>query len=103
MPHSQPEKQLCSACHERPATCHSKIFIGGVSQVSDLCSECFESVGPAAAREVAAAMRDARCRFCGGPATVGGIDYLALSLGEHRMEHECLACLQELNRYTIRV
>jgi hypothetical protein len=48
-------------------------------------------------------MRDARCRFCGEPAVVGGIDHLALTLPERCMTHECLACSQEFNRYTMRV
>jgi protein-arginine kinase activator protein McsA len=91
---------LCDECHQREATAHICSFDDGVKQVRDLCPDCLESsTTPEAAG--ARTMRDARCDFCGAPATTGGTNVLALCAGEEApTSYMCWECSQEFNRYS---
>ena len=75
------------------------MIIDGQHQTSDLCSVCFESVGPPYARDMAARMRNAKCDFCGAPAAIGGPDSLARSVGIERFQCRCFTCSQDYHDY----
>ncbi len=92
---------LCEKCHEREATYHTTYIILGVTKKSDLCSECFESFGPPLSKRLVRSLRDARCQFCGAPATSCTLDNLALYTGEQRTIHFCFACSEEYYNYAI--
>ena len=91
---------LCEKCHEREATCHSTTFIEGVPSSSDLCEECFESSAVPTARELFAAAKTKRCRYCGGLPCCGGMDSFEMSTGgQQQMSFMCLRCSHEFGRY----
>src|ERR1041385_8381407 len=98
MPENQPT--ICDTCHERPATYHFIRIIDGVTQKTDLCSQCFEASASPEEKEQLAAMRNARCDYCGEQAAIGSTDTLAMTMGIQKTNHLCFACGAELHRYT---
>jgi hypothetical protein len=71
-----------------------------VTSSTDLCEECFASTGEPAARELFAAAKTARCRYCGGVACGGGMDSFEVSsAGQQQMSFMCLRCMDEFGRY----
>src|SRR5262249_4352204 len=71
----------------------------GVMHTRDLCPECLESSATIDAG-LAPFVGNARCEFCGAPATTGGTDTLALCGGEEHFNNFCLSCSEEYCRYT---
>ena len=91
---------LCEKCHEREATCHSTTVTEGVTSEIVLCEECFASTAEPAARELFAAAKTARCRYCGGLPCCGGMDSFEMSTGgQQQMSFMCLRCSDEFGRY----
>jgi hypothetical protein len=89
---------LCDSCHQRPATCHIVTILDGVQQTRDLCSECHEANSPET-RAFAAAMRNARCEYCGGETFADGTDFLEMVTGVQKLRFMCMPCSIEHNRY----
>lgn len=91
---------LCEGCQEREATGHSTLVIDGVARSFALCDECMvPSAGPEAA-EFFAAMKTARCIYCGGVACSGGMDAPEITPGgKPQMKYWCRQCMNEGSRY----
>src|SRR5436190_2039115 len=88
------EQKVCDACHERPATCHSTMFIGDGGQTRDLCSTCWDELasqeGFASRQRLQELILTGKCKYCGQQATAGSIgdDWS----GEEHEEHVDLYC-----------
>jgi hypothetical protein len=97
---AQSDDMLCEKCREREATCHSTTFIEGVASSTEQCEECFVSSAEPAARELFAAAKTSRCRYCGGQACCGGMDSSEMSTGgQQQMSFMCARCADEMFRY----
>ena len=89
---------ICESCHKAEATCFVHTIADGLSQSRNLCSECHEG-GSSEARDFSAALREARCQYCGGQPCTGGTDTFAMMLGEQKLKFMCMPCWMEHNRY----
>jgi hypothetical protein len=89
----------CDVCGKRPATNHITTIVEGVSSRRDLCSVCFESMGPPGIQELLTTAREAHCRYCGAPATVWGAGPRGLDSGVPERRSLCGRCADEYNRY----
>ncbi len=89
---------LCEICQKNQATHHICTIVDGISQSRDLCTECHEASSPET-REFLTAVRDARCKYCGGQPCMGGMDSLAMATGVQKLKFMCMPCSIEHNRY----
>jgi protein-arginine kinase activator protein McsA len=94
------DTKVCDTCRERPAIYHFTRIIDGVTQIANLCCECFEASALAEEKQSLAAMRTARCDFCGAQAEIGSTDTLAMTIGIQKMRYLCFTCAEELYRHT---
>jgi protein-arginine kinase activator protein McsA len=90
---------LCEKCHEREASCSSTSVNDGGATTTSMCEVCFASSGEPAERELFAAMKSARCRYCGGQACCGGTDSFEMSAEGQQMRFLCSRCADESYRY----
>jgi hypothetical protein len=94
---------LCEKCNSREATIHiTEVTSGtaGVSKTTNLCSECSESLGTSdEVRQMSAAWKNARCRYCGGEPSCGGGDPIAGLSGTRGMSFMCGPCAEEYYRF----
>ncbi len=88
---------LCESCHQREATYDVTSIVGDLIQKSHLCQECFQTRSPAGTFAAA----DSRCKYCGGQASSGGTDILALLTGFEQTGFRCTPCNAEFQRYTL--
>jgi len=68
-------------------------------QRRDLCEQCFEAMAPGMG---AAVSPDARCQYCGGEPFCAGTDFLAIAMGSQETRVLCMACNEELQKFTER-
>jgi len=66
-------------------------------QKRDLCMQCFEATSPGVGVAVSP---DARCQYSGGQQFCASTDFLAIATGREEMMVLCMACNQELLRFT---
>jgi protein-arginine kinase activator protein McsA len=89
---------LCENCHKNEAICHITMIFGDAMKSRNLCNECHDA-SSTEAREFSAALRDARCEYCGGQPCAGGTDFLAMVTGVQKLKFMCMPCSMEHNRY----
>lgn len=88
----------CEKCHEREATCGSTTVTESGAVSRSLCEVCFASSAEPEVSELCLAMKNARCKFCGGPAVSGGMDAPYSSGAARSMNFQCARCGAEFWR-----
>lgn len=96
-PMESANEPVCVECGAKAATVHLTVVEFGGRTSRNLCPACFEATPSGLAKDFMEAMRQARCRFCGGKATMSD-SMTGMLDGGNAPDFLCLSCGGEYHR-----
>jgi len=86
---------VCDLCGVREAVAFNTAVVGTRAEHRYLCIECAARLGSTAFKEIASAVNEARCCYCGARPCYGGTDALGPDEQTQVLRFMCEACSLE--------